>query len=67
MTRSSNSLSIRRQIIPRPLICRKYRRGKVLGYGIVPGFGLTLREIEDALLLPHTPSSAFSAPTPPPK
>lgn len=49
----SNALTQRRDFLPRPELCRKNRKGRVFGYGRVPGFGLTLREIEDFLSLPH--------------
>jgi len=50
----SNSLTKRRDFIPRPELCRKNRKGRVVGYGLVPGWNLTLREIEDFLQLPHS-------------
>lgn len=53
LKKRSNALSIRRKFVPRPELCRKNRKGNVLGYGKVPGFGLSLREIEDFLKLPH--------------
>lgn len=48
-----NALTRRRDFVPRPELCRKNRKGKVVGYGKVPGWDLTIREIEDFLLLPH--------------
>ena len=54
VSKPSDSLSIRRRFVPRPELCRKNRKGKVFGYGLVPGWGLTLREIEEGLLLPHS-------------
>lgn len=53
LTKKSNAVSDRRNFIPRPELCRKNRKGRVTGYGKVPGWNLTLREIEDFLLLPH--------------
>jgi hypothetical protein len=53
LTAKSNAESNRRDFVPRPELCRKNRKGLVLGYGKIPGFGLTLREIEEALALPH--------------
>jgi hypothetical protein len=53
LIKKSNALSDRRNFVPRPELCRKNRKGKVAGYGRVPGWNLTLREIEDFLALPH--------------
>jgi hypothetical protein len=53
LTAKSNSLTDRRNFVPRPELCRKNRKGRVIGYGHVPGWELTLREIEDFLSLPH--------------
>ena len=63
MTKRSVSLSSRRDFVPRPELCRKHRKGLVLGYGMVPGFGLTLREIEAALSLPHEFNPSLILPT----
>jgi hypothetical protein len=52
LTAKSNAESIRRSFVPRPELCRKNRKGIVLGYGKVPGWGLTLKEIEEFLSLP---------------
>jgi hypothetical protein len=54
LTAKSNSVSKRRSFVPRPELCRKNRKGKVFGYGLVPGWNLTLHEIEDGLQLPHS-------------
>lgn len=53
LEKKSNAVSDRRNFIPRPELCRKNRKGRVVGYGRVPGFNLTLREIEAFLFLPH--------------
>jgi len=53
LTKASVDVSKRRDFIPRPELCRKNRKGIVLGYGKVPAWDLTLREIEEFLLLPH--------------
>jgi hypothetical protein len=53
--KASVDVSHRRDFIPRPELCRKNRRGIVLGYGKVPAWNLTLREIEEFLSLPHEP------------
>lgn len=55
LMKASVDVSHRRDFIPRPELCRKNRRGIVLGYGKVPAWNLTLREIEEFLSLPHEP------------
>ena len=53
LIKASVDVSKRRDFVPRPELCRKNRKGRVTGYGRVPGWGLTLREIEQFLDLPH--------------